>query len=381
MKIVFTGSGTGGHFYPNIAVAEAIRDLVSEQRLIPPHLYYIAPEAYDEQALFDNDIIFLQSPAGKIRRYFSLENISDFFVTITGFFKAFWTLFNLYPDVIFSKGGYASVPTTMAARILGIPVVVHESDAKPGRANLLASKWAYRIAIAFPGAGARFPKKAQGKIAVTGIPIRKRLQTLTASGTFPGIDTSLPTVLILGGSSGSKRINEMVLDALPDFVAFANVIHQTGKEQFVSTDSTAKVILEGNPNASRYHVFPYLTAESLGQAAHAANVVISRAGATSIAEISLWSKPAILIPIPESISHDQRTNAYEYARTGAAEVLEEANMTPHLLASEARRISTDATVSAKMSAATATFATPQAARSIAQELLNIARSHEPTPAE
>lgn len=377
MKIVFTGSGTGGHFYPNIAVAEALRDLVAEQRLIPPRLYYIAPEKYDEQALFDNDIIFLQSPAGKVRRYFSLQNIPDFFATIGGFFKAFWTLFNLYPDVIFSKGGYASVPTVLAAKFLGIPVIVHESDAKPGRANLLAAKSAYRIGVAFPGAATYFPKNVQHKIAVTGIPIRKRLQSIHLHGGFPDLDPTVPTVLIIGGSSGARKLNEMTLDALPTLVSFANVIHQTGRQSFTEVESTAKVILEGNPNATRYHVFPYLSAESLGQAAFSCNVVISRAGATSIAEIALWGKPSILVPIPESVSHDQRTNAYEYARTGAAEVLEEGNMTANLLASEARRIATDPAVASAMASKTSTFGNPQAARMIAQELLTIGQSHEP----
>lgn len=382
MKIVFTGSGTGGHFYPNIAVAEALRDLASEQRLIPPRLYYIAPEPYDEQALFDNDIIFLESPAGKMRRYFSLKNFSDFFVTAIGFFKAMWTLFNLYPDAIFSKGGYASVPTVIAAKLLGIPVIVHESDAKPGRANLLASKSAYRIAISFPSAAKYFPKKVQHKIAVTGVPIRKRLRAVSKSAArFPNLDQTAPTVLILGGSSGSKRINETILDALPDFVSFANVIHQTGKDQFTEIESTSKIILEGKQFADRYHPFPYLSAESLGEAASSASVIISRAGATAIAEIALWGKPSILIPIPESISHDQRTNAYEYAHTGAAEVIEEENMTPHVLVSEARRISLDQHVATSMGAKSAAFGNPEAARLIAQELLSIGQSHEPKPTE
>ncbi len=382
MKIVFTGSGTGGHFYPNIAVAEALRDLVSEQRLLPPRLYYIAPEPYDEQALFDNDIIFLRVPAGKVRRYFSFQNVTDLFKTFQGFFKALWTLFNLYPDAIFSKGGYASVPTILAARVLGIPVIVHESDAKPGRANLLGAKSAYRIAISFPSSAQRFPAKVQNKIALTGIPIRKRLQGIhKGAELFPGLDTSAPTVLILGGSSGSKRINEMILDALPDFVSFANVIHQTGKDQFVEIQSTSKVILDRNAHQNRYHPFPYLSAETLGQAAASASVVISRAGATAIAEIALWGKPSILIPIPESISHDQRTNAYEYAHTGAAEVIEEQNMTSHVLASEARRISTDSAVAQAMGAKSAAFGNKDAARLIAQELLNIGQSHEPASSE
>lgn len=378
MKIVFTGSGTGGHFYPNIAVAEAIRDLVAEQQLITPRLYYLADKPYDEKALFDNDIVFLKAPAGKVRRYRSAANITDAFVTLAGVWSAFWTLFKLVPDVIFSKGGYASVPTVLAARLLGIPVVIHESDAKPGRANLLASKSAYRIAVAFPEAAQSFPPKVRGRIAVTGIPIRKMIAAPAPSDqVFPGIDPSLPTVLILGGSSGSQRINETVLDAIQEYVAFANVIHQTGKDLYPQVDSLSRVLLKDHPLASRYHAFPFLSAENMRLAGAAASVVISRSGATSIVETSLWGKPAILIPIPEAISHDQRTNAYAYAQFGGAEVIEETNLTPHVLASEAHRIATDAEINAKMSERARSFANPDAARIIADELLKIALKHEP----
>ncbi|MBU2330139.1 glycosyltransferase, partial [Patescibacteria group bacterium] len=152
MKILFTAGGTGGHFYPLIAIAEAIRDVVTEQKILPPTLYYLADKPYDEEALFANDIIFLQAPAGKIRRYASFSNVTDLFVTVAGVVKAFFILLKVYPDVIISKGGYASVPTVIAASLLRIPLIAHESDARPGRANLLAAKSAVRIGVAFESA-------------------------------------------------------------------------------------------------------------------------------------------------------------------------------------------------------------------------------------
>jgi UDP-N-acetylglucosamine--N-acetylmuramyl-(pentapeptide) pyrophosphoryl-undecaprenol N-acetylglucosamine transferase len=381
MKIVFTGGGTGGHFYPLIAIAEAIRELSNERRLLAPQMYYVGPTPFDAEALFENQILFLKCPAGKMRRYASLRNITDLFVTAWGVIAAVLILFRIYPDVVVSKGGYTSVPVTIAANILGIPVVIHESDAHPGRANLLAGKHAARIALAFDSARTYFPKKVQDKIARIGIPIRREVAHTDAEGAVEelGLDRSIPTILILGGSSGSVRINETVIDALPDLVSFANIIHQTGKDNFSGVEATSGVALSGNPHAARYHIFPYLNALSLRRAAGAATLVISRAGATAISEIALWKKPAILIPIPEAISHDQRTNAYAYARTGAAVVLEEANMTPHVLASEAKRISTDAALSAQMAAHGADFATPDAARVIADEILYIGLSHEPDP--
>lgn len=377
MKIVLTGGGTGGHFYPLIAIAEAVHDLVAEKQILSPRLYYVADKPYDEEALFANDIIFVKAPAGKVRRYFSLQNVSDLFKTLFGTLQCLFILLKIYPDVVISKGGYASVPTVLAASILKIPIIIHESDAKVGRANLLAAKKATRIAVAFESAIAGFPEKFRSKIANVGIPVRKELLQLptreTALATL-SLDPALPTVVIMGGSSGSQRLNETVLDALPNLVSFANVIHQTGKAQFGDVEKTGRVI--AGEHKDRYHPYPYLNVESIRATAAAADVIIARAGTGSITEIALWGIPAILVPIPESISHDQRTNAYTYAHTGASEVLEEANMTPNVLASEARRIATDPVVNARMRAAAKGFANPNAGRLIAEEALRIALSHE-----
>ncbi|MFZ1987679.1 MAG: UDP-N-acetylglucosamine--N-acetylmuramyl-(pentapeptide) pyrophosphoryl-undecaprenol N-acetylglucosamine transferase [Minisyncoccia bacterium] len=380
MKIVFTGGGTGGHFYPLIAIVESIRDIVAEQKLVAPRLYYLAPVPFDEEALFENELVFISIGAGKWRRYFSLSNILDVFRTISGFFHALYVLFTIYPDVVISKGGYASVPVVLAARIIGIPVLIHESDSKPGRANILASRFAYRIAVSFESAVAYFPEKVRARIALTGIPIRKEVAHIDAEGAAQelGLDTSVPTVFIIGGSSGSERINETVLGTLPDLVSFVNVIHQTGKADFKNVEGLAKVELSGNKDASRYHAFPYLSTQSIRRAAGAANVVVSRAGATALAELGVWGKPGILIPIPESISHDQRTNAYAYAHTGAAVVLEESNMTPHVLASEIRRIASDPALQKSMGEKGKTFMPGDAARIIAEEIVRIALTHEVT---
>lgn len=378
MKIVFTGGGTGGHFYPLIAVAEAIHDLVGEKHLLEPQLYYFGPDVFDEEALFENSMVYIRIPTGKVRRYHSLRNFTDLFITLAGTVRAFLKLFSIYPDVVLSKGGYGSVPTVMAARLLQIPVVIHESDSKPGRANLFASTFATKIAISFESAAALFPERVQSKIARTGIPVRKALMRIEPEGArqYLGLEPNIPTVVILGGSQGAERINEAVITALPALVAFANVIHQTGPANFKNVQAVSQVVLGKDPHASRYHPFDYLSLVSMQRAAGAADVIISRAGSGAITEISLWKKPAVLIPIPESVSHDQRTNAYAYANTGAATVIEEQNLTPHLLASEAQRITSDKALMAKMSAAAGSFADPDAARVLATAVLNIALGHE-----
>ncbi len=378
MTIVFTGGSTGGHFYPLIAISEALGDIVREEHIVAPSLYFFAPSQFDEKALFENGIIFIRVPAGRIRRYFSFANILSPFLVLLGVCRALVTLFRLYPDVVISKGGFGSIPTVLAAWILCIPIIIHESDAKPGRANLFSARFATKIAISFESSRQFFRKKDQHKIARTGIPLRKALMRLEREGArqYLKLEDGVPTILILGGSLGATKINEAVLSALPDLLSFANIIHQTGQKNFAEVESLAKVILSKSEHASRYHPFSYLDEVSLQRSAGVADLIISRAGATAIAEIGLWKKPAILIPIPESVSHDQRTNAYSYADTGAAIVLEEGNLTPHVLTSEAKRVLSDTELMARMSTSAEGFTDIGAARLIAHEALAIALSHE-----
>ncbi|HPN89357.1 MAG TPA: glycosyltransferase, partial [Candidatus Paceibacterota bacterium] len=157
MKILFTGGGTGGHFYPVIAVAEEVKRICTEQKIVAPELYFMSDKPYNERALSDNGLKFVPVQAGKIRRYFSLMNFFDVFKTIFGSIRAIFTLFSIYPDVVFGKGGYASFPGLLAARLLRIPVVIHESDSHPGRVTLWAGKFAKRIAVSYPEAAKYFP--------------------------------------------------------------------------------------------------------------------------------------------------------------------------------------------------------------------------------
>lgn len=378
MTIVFTGGVTGGHFYPIIAIVEAMRDAVHENHLIEPKLYYLAPTPFDEKALFENSITYISIPAGKVRRYFSFKNVTDVFVTFVGTIKAIVTLFRLYPDVVVGKGGAGSVPTLLAARLLRIPVIIHESDAKPGRANLLAAKFAVKIAVSYDSAASFFPANVRDKIARTGIPIRKALMRVETEGArqYLGLEQGVPTILILGGSQGAAKINEIVLSALPDLVSLVNIIHQTGPKNFKNVQEISQVVLTKNPHATRYHPINYLDEVSYQRAAGVANIVVSRAGSNSIAEIGIWKKPAILIPIPESVSHDQRTNAYAYAQTGAATVLEEENLTPHLFVSEIKRIIQDPELAKSMAKKAEGFTDPDAARILANEIFSIALPHE-----
>lgn len=378
MRIVFTGGGTGGHFYPLIAVAEELKEAVKERKIIEPELYFFGPGVFDERALFEHGIQFVQTPAGKLRRYFSLLNVFDVFKTGWGILQTTLSLYKVYPDVVFSKGGFGSVPTVLAARFLKIPVIAHDSDAIPGRATLLAARHARKIAIAYEEAVEYFPEKTKKNIALTGNPVRKEIANPAKDGAheFLELENNVPVILILGGSLGSRKINETVLSALPDLVSRYQVIHQTGESEFEGVKETARVILEKNEKRYHYKVHGFLSPLALKMAAGAADVVIARAGSGTIANIASWGKASIIIPIPESVSRDQRLNAFAYARHGTAAVIEQNNLAPNLLVAEVDRLFTNPKARNDMAEAAKTFAKPEAAKTLANAILDTALEHE-----
>ncbi len=374
MKILFTGGGTGGHFYPIIAVAEEIRNISLEQKLIGVQLYFASIDKYNDQLLFDNNIQFVKVTAGKWRRYFSIKNFFDIFKTGFGVIGAIWKLYWIYPDVVFGKGGFASFPILVAARILRIPVIIHESDSHPGKVNLWAKKFAYRIAVSYPAALDYFPKD---KTAWTGNPLRKEILHPIKEGSheFLKLQKDIPTIFITGGSQGAQMINETVIEILPELVKDFQVIHQVGKNNFDEIAGRSRVILTASEHKDRYHLYDYLNDTAMRMTSGVANLVVSRAGST-IFEIAYWGIPSIIIPLPESISHDQTTNAFTYARSGGAVVIEQTNLTPSILLSEIRRIMGDQALQQTMSEHARAFSRPDAARLIAKELINISLGHE-----
>ncbi|MEK7613891.1 MAG: UDP-N-acetylglucosamine--N-acetylmuramyl-(pentapeptide) pyrophosphoryl-undecaprenol N-acetylglucosamine transferase [Patescibacteria group bacterium] len=378
MRIVFTGGGTGGHFYPIIAVAEEIQKIVKERKIIQPELYFFAPAPFDERILFENNITFIQTPAGKMRRYFSVMNFLDIFKTFFGIVDTLFKLYSVYPDVVVSKGGYGAVPTLMASRILGIPVILHDSDATPGRATLLAAPFAKKIALSYNDALEHLPEKVKEKTAVIGNPVREGVRNPARDGAheFLELEKNIPTILILGGSTGSEKINDTVLTALPQLISKYQVVHQTGEKNFEVIRDTARVILEQNERRYRYKSFGFLSSLALKMAAGAADVVVSRAGSGSIFEIAAWGKASIIIPIPESVSRDQRVNAFAYAHAGATVVIEQGNLSPNILVAEIDRLFTNPKARTDMAEAAKKFAKPDAAHALATAVLDTALEHE-----
>lgn len=379
MRIALTGGGTGGHFYPLIAVAEAVEDISKERNLIEPELYYVGPRAFDSEVLREHDIIHVSTSAGRMRRYRSILNVFDVFKTLWGIITATIKLFGIYPDVVFSTGGFAAYPALFAARVLAIPVVMYDADATPGRVSLWSAKFARWIAVAHHDAVAQFPERVRNRVARTGHPIRKEIEKPTNEGghEFLKLESSVPTVFIMGGSQGSVAINNVVLSALPELVKKYNVVHQVGAANVEEMSKVSKLVLRDSFFDKRYRAFGLLNTLALRMTAGISSLIVSRAGSGSIFEIASWGIPAILIPIPEDISHDQKENAYSYARAGAAVVLEQRNVTPHLLLAEIDRIAGNPELEKKMSAAALAFARPESARKLATIIIETALEHQP----
>lgn len=334
----------------------------------------MSPTSYNPGVLFENGIIYKKNSAGKLRRYFSILNFFDLFKTGWGILTSLYMVYRLYPDVVFGKGGYASFPVLVAARLLRIPVVIHESDTIPGRVNLWAGKFAKIVAVSYKEAAKYFPS---GSVAYTGQPVRKEVAIPITSGgrEFLKIEENIPVILVLGGSLGAQKINDTVLEGLKDLVEKYVIIHQTGKNNILEVRATGEAVLFDSLHKDRYKAFDYLNILALRMAAGVASLVISRAGST-IFEIAAWGLPSIIIPINEKVSHEQHSNAFAYARAGACEVIEENNLTVNILAIEIERLITNEIEREKMKAAAKMFYKSNAARLIAEEILKIALEHE-----
>ena len=378
MRILFTGGGTGGHFYPIISIADELKALAKDKRLLELELFYMSPTPYDAGTLFEHGLEYRKNSAGKLRRSKSglnlFRNFFDLFKTGWGIITSVVQVFNLYPDVVFGKGGDASFPALLAARILRIPVVIHESDSVPGKVNLWAGKFAQKVAVSYKEAGQFFPPE---KTAYTGQPVRREIASPLLEGAreFLGLKEDVPVVLILGGSQGSQKINAAVLEALKELLEKYAVIHQTGGNNFAEVKATAEAVLYGSTHKDRYKPFDYLNTLAMRMAAGLATIVVSRAG-SAIFEIASWGAPSIIIPINEKVSHDQHSNAFAYARSGACTVVEEINLSPNILISEIDRLIGDKILTENMKAAAKVFYKPDAAKLVAEEILKIALEHE-----
>jgi len=328
MRILLTGGGTGGHLFPLLAVSQVIKKQSKE----PVEFLYVGHcNKFSEDILKANGIRTSHVLTGKWRRYFSLANLWDAIKLPIGIVQALVKVLIFMPDVVFSKGGYSSVPAVVAARIFWIPIVVHESDAIPGRANRFMEHLADVIAISYQmTADYTNPTKT----IFAGNPVRENLLggEVAKAKVALGIKSGKPVLLVLGGSQGAKKINEVIIKILPRLLATYEVIHQSGEKNFEETKELAGQA-GVKPGREGYHLYPFLSdsGDLMKHALTAADLILSRAGATAIAEIAAYGKPSILIPLQGSANDHQLHNAFEVAKTGGAMALKEENLTPELL--------------------------------------------------
>jgi len=366
MKIIFTGGGTAGHIYPIIAVAREIKKNHPEETF---EFFYIGPKDKFIYSLLSQEGIKIKTIlAGKIRRYFSFQNILDILKLPVGIVQAFYHIFVISPDLIFSKGGYGSIPAVIAGWILWVPIFLHESDVYPGLANRIAGKFALEIFTAFPAERVgRFPI---GKMISVGNPLRKELfegNEKKAKEIF-NLAGKKPVILILGGSQGSQRINDVLLLILEDLLKDFEIIHQTGEDNFKNVKAEADVVI-GEESKKYYHPAPFLNESELPNAFSAADLIISRAGAGSIFEIAALGKPSILVPLPGAAQNHQLKNAYAYAENGVAIVIEESNFTPRFLLEKLKYLFSKPAKLREMAKKAGEFAKPESARIIAEYLM------------
>ena len=324
-KILLTGGGTAGHATPNIAL---IPTLQKDGHAL---IYIGTREGIERELVKKTGIPYYPISAGKLRRYFSFKNVTDIFRILKGYFDARSVLKREKPDIVFSKGGFVTVPVVYAAHGKKIPVIIHESDYTPGLANKLCLSRADRVCVTFASTAKHIGEE---KCVVTGLPVRNELflGNRKRGLEFLGFDETRPVLLIIGGSLGAQAINEAVDAALDGLLALFQIAHIRGKGK-------CSPALEGKEG---YRQFEYVSKE-LADLFHASDVVLSRAGANVIFELLALEKPALLVPLPkESSRGDQVLNAEFFRQSGYAHVLAQSEITAQTLLDHLRQILNDA---------------------------------------
>ncbi len=319
--LAFTGGGTAGHVFPGLAVAEEIL-----RRWRGPVLWIGTRRGIERGLVEAAGIPFHGIPAGKLRRYFSLRNLTDLAKIAAGILSSAVVLARRRPVLLFSKGGFVSVPPVVAASLLGIPCVTHESDFDPGLATRINLRFCQTVFLSFPETLEHIPQAYRGKAVVTGNPVRaSMLHGMREEGRrIVGCPDGVPLLLVLGGSLGSSAVNALVAAALPRLSASAFVVHQMGEREFVAS------------RRKNYFTAPFFRDE-LPHVMAAADLVVSRSGANSLAELAALGKPSLLIPLPQGgmSRGDQIRNAALFRDRGAAVVLPQEEATGDSLAEAA----------------------------------------------
>lgn len=320
-KIILTGGGTAGHVTPNIALIPGLKRLGYEIKYIGSY------DGIEKKLIEEMGIPYSGISSGKFRRYMSAKNFSDPFRVIKGYSEAKSIIKDYKPDIVFSKGGFVSVPVVLAAKKYKVPIIIHESDMTPGLANKIAIPSATKVCHNFPETAEYLPK---GKAILTGSPIRAELLEGNKLNGLKmcNFDSSKPILMVIGGSLGAVAVNNAVREALPELTADFQVVHLCGKGKM---DESLK-------DTKGYKQFEYIKDE-LKDLFAMSDIIISRAGANAICEIAALKKPSVLIPLSANASRgDQILNANSFKKQGFSEVIMEENLNKTLLTDTVHKV-------------------------------------------
>ena len=377
------GGGSGGHVTPVVAVLKEIRAHHPKAELRFWCDTKFAPQARATVAAFDATVPVQTIVAGKFRRYYHLtvfqqltwpslvfQNLGDGFKVIAGFIQSFFKLIFWRPDVVFTKGGYVCLPVGFAAHLLGIPLVIHDSDAHPGLTNRVLSKWATAIGT---GAPLEYYSYPASRTKYVGIPIAADFHAYTTSEQIAakrewGIATDQPLIVVTGGGLGASRINGVVVETLHMLQRLGSVVLVAGAGQY----DELRALMPANDE--HFQLYPFVT--NMHSLLGAADIVVTRAGATTILELAALEKPTILIPNGKLTGGHQLKNAAVYEKAGAVAVLNEELLDANksLLADKIALLLSDPKETAAMAHRFTAFSKPDAAKDMATMILKAARS-------
>lgn len=323
MNIIITGGGSGGHVMPALAVIEELRNNQNDFFKKINILYIGSKKGIEKKLIEKKGIRYKSINTGKLRRYFSIKNISDVFKTLSGIVQSVHIINKFSPNIIFSTGGFVSVPVIIAGKIKKIPILIHEQTVDAGLANKIAGKFAQKIALTFPESGKYFQKD---KIVVTGIPIRKEIFQGTKDSGYKrfGFDSSLPTIFFTGGGLGCRILNEAAKVILPELLIKTNVIYQTGASMNGRDFLDMKIIKESLPDSlqKRFYLTEFIS-EEIADVFALTDLAIARSGAGTVNELLTMKIPAIFIPLAIATNNEQLKNALISVNLGGAEIIEE----------------------------------------------------------
>jgi UDP-N-acetylglucosamine--N-acetylmuramyl-(pentapeptide) pyrophosphoryl-undecaprenol N-acetylglucosamine transferase len=374
MKVLVSGGGTGGHIYPALAVATLL-----EKQYQARILYLGSDDGLETELAPEAGLAFAAIKAGKLRRYVSWQTVTGVARIPVGMAQAVGIVRRFAPDAIFTSGGYVAVPAGLAARLNGVPLMMHQQDVPPNLSNKLIAPLATRISVAFADSLSYFPGS---KTLQLGNPVRQQILDIRQVPVEQarrelGFEAELPLLLVTGGSQGARHLNQVVCQALSRLLPHCQVLQISGKQLFEETrEQSARAMAElDEETRRRYRLVAYMN-EEMPVALQASTLVLCRSGAATLSELAVLGKPSILVPLPPAIGGSpQEANAGMFGRKAAAEVIRDKDMKPEMLVERVVSIITSFTLLESMAAAARSFAKPQAAQEIAAEVINIAQKN------